>query len=78
MLDSIRSSFAVAYDNNPHRGKCLSTIQDLGLAIASPKRDLVTGYEKSPDYGDPPGNSGFGVIIVMAAVAIVLLVVVLG
>lgn len=72
MLDSIRSSFAVAYDNNPHRGKCLSTIQDLGLAIASPKRDLVTGYEKSPDYGDPPGNSGLGVIIVMTAAVIAL------
>lgn len=38
----------------------------------------MTGYEKSPDYGDPPGNSGLGVIIVVAVVAIVLLVVVLG
>ncbi len=38
----------------------------------------MTGYERSPDYGDPPGNSGLGVIIVVAVVAIVLLVVVLG
>lgn len=42
------------------------------MAIASPKRDLVTGYEKSADYGDPPGNSRLGIIIVMAAVVIAL------
>ncbi|MBB6011860.1 hypothetical protein HNR59_001205 [Aquamicrobium lusatiense] len=32
----------------------------------------MTGYEKSPDYGNPPGNSGLGIIIVMAAVVVVL------
>lgn len=47
-------------------------------SAGSPWVPQMTGYEKSPDYGDPPGNSGIGVIIVVAAVAIVLLVLVLG
>lgn len=37
----------------------------------------MTGYEKSPDYGDPPSNSGLGIIIVMAAAVIVLAVLIL-
>lgn len=32
----------------------------------------MTGYERSPDYGDPPGNSGLGIIFVMTAVVILL------
>lgn len=35
----------------------------------------MTGYEKSPDYGDPPGNGRLGVVVAVAVVIVVMVVV---